>query len=58
MKKNKVAIIIEADDPTKAEFIKGQDGKRLLFASHEEAEAWLADNSKRSVDYRPYDGTD
>lgn len=58
MKRNKVAIIAEADNPAKAEFIKGEDGKRLLFSSQDEAEEWLAENGKGGVDYRPYDGTD
>jgi hypothetical protein len=58
MKRNKVAVIAEADDPAKAEFLKGEDGKRLLFGSHEEAEEWLAENSKRGVDYRLFDGRD
>lgn len=58
MKRHKVAIIVEADDPAKAEFLRSGDGKRLLFGSHEEAEEWLAENGKRGVDYRPYDGTD
>jgi len=59
MNLNKVAIIADADNPTKAEFIKNpEDGKRLLFNSHEEAEEWLAGHAKRGVDYRPFDGTD
>lgn len=58
MKSHKVAIISDADDPKKAEFLKGKDGKRLLFNDHEEAEAWLAENAKGSVDYRLFDGTD
>lgn len=58
MMHNKVAIIADADDPTKAEFLKCEDGKRLIFTSHDKAEEWLAENGKRGVDYRPFDGTD
>ncbi|MDD5297553.1 MAG: hypothetical protein PHU46_11635 [Rhodocyclaceae bacterium] len=58
MKRNKVAVIADADDPAKAEFLKGANGKRLLFGSPEEAEEWIAENGNRSVDYRLYDGTD
>lgn len=58
MKRNKVAIIVDAENPTKAEFLKEENGKRLLFSSHEEAEEWMAENGKAGVDYRPYDGTD
>ena len=58
MKQNRVAIITDADDPIKAEFIKGKDGKRLLFNSRDEAEEWLSESSKRGVDYRLYDGMD
>ncbi len=58
MKRNKVAVIADAEDPAKAEFLKGDNGKRLLFVSHQEAEEWIADHGNRSVDYRLYDGTD
>lgn len=58
MKRNQVAIIAEADDPVRAEFLKSKDGKRLLFNSHNEAEEWLVENSKRGVDYQLFDGLD
>ncbi|NMG46418.1 hypothetical protein GPA22_22120 [Aromatoleum toluvorans] len=53
-----VALISDADDPRKAAFVQAENGKRLLFASQEEAEAWLAEHAKPGVDYRLFDGTD
>jgi len=58
VKQTKVAIIGNADDPKKAEFLKREDGKRRLFNSHAEAEEWLADHASGAVDYRLFDGTD
>lgn len=54
----KVAIIENADDPKTASFINGEDGKRRLFDSRDEAEEWLFVHGKVSVDYRTFDGTD
>lgn len=52
------AILSNADNPRKADFVKGVDGRRLLFPDRDAAEAWLAENADPAIDYRVFDGTD
>ena len=54
----KVAIIENADNPKTANFITGEDGKRRMFDSPDNAEEWLAVHAKAGVDYRTFDGMD
>jgi len=54
----KVAIIEYSDLPTQARFMKDENGGRLIFDSHDEADSYLMKYAENGVYYKQYDGED
>lgn len=54
----KVAIIKYSNLPTKASFMKDENGNRLLFNSHDDADNYLMKYAESGVAYKHYDGED
>ena len=52
----KVTIIKNSNMPDLAEFMMDEQGERLLFNSHDEADSWLMDNAERGTVYTQFDG--
>lgn len=50
------AIIKNSDEPELAYFLTDDDGENLIFASFEEADAYLMANAEQGVVYRLWDG--
>jgi len=53
-----VVIIENSDKPREAEFMRGRDGCKLEFTSHEEANYFLEKNAEKGIAYKQYDGED
>jgi len=52
----KVIIFVNADDPVNMQILEDENGERLIFNSHEEAEDHLMNNAKSGNSYMHWDG--
>lgn len=51
-----VIILVDAEDPAYMEIAEDENGERLVFNSHDEAESWCESNAAPGRSYMHWDG--